>query len=281
MSGPDNPTRWQQVSLWCADWQTTEHMAIIHLGPRLTAAETADIITSWWFIRKGASWRVRCLPAHGQEERATTVVEQTMRELAADGAIRRWATTIYEPETHAFGGPDGIDLAHQLFHADSRHLLEHLREAREHHRRELGLLLATQLMRAAGQDWYEQGDVWARVAEHRLSDQPPPESRTAMPAVQQLMTAPTNSPHSPLARAPEWLAAHRRAGQGVAELAHQGRLTRGLRAVLAHHILFAWNRAGISVHQQSLLAATAAQVIFRQEPARSPACPAASPNVAN
>jgi protein-L-isoaspartate(D-aspartate) O-methyltransferase len=272
MSGPDNP-EWQHVSLWCADWHTAEQMAVTHLGPRLMAAEAAEVITSWWFIRKGASWRVRCLAAHGQDEQATAVVAQTMRELVADGAVLRWATTIYEPETHAFGGPDGVDLAHQLFHADSRHLLEHLRQAHDDHRRELGLLLATQLVHAAGQDWYEQGDVWARVAGHRRTDQPPSKSQTAMAAVHRLITAPANNPHRPLTRAPQWLAAYRRAGQRLAELADQGRLTRGLRAVLAHHILFAWNRAGISAHQQNLLAATAARVIFHQEPARSSACP--------
>ena len=35
---------------------------------------------------------------------------------------------------------------------------------RHGHRREISLMLCSVLMRAAGQDWYEQGDVWARVA---------------------------------------------------------------------------------------------------------------------
>lgn len=270
MNGPDQPSRWHQLSLWCADWQSAEQMAVTHLGPQLMATENAGIITSWWFVRKGASWRIRYLPAPGQDEQATAVVDQTMRELVVEDAVLRWARTIYEPEIHAFGGPEGVDLAHQLFHADSRHLLEHLRQAHDDHRRELGLLLVTQLMRAAGQDWYEQGDVWARVAAHRRTDQPLPESLTAMPAVHQLMTASAHSPHSPLSRAPQWSAAYRRAGQGIAELSHQGRLMRGLRAVLVHHILFAWNRAGISAHQQGLLAATAAQVVFHPEPAHGP-----------
>ncbi|MGH3799887.1 MAG: lantibiotic dehydratase C-terminal domain-containing protein [Pseudonocardiaceae bacterium] len=29
---------------------------------------------------------------------------------------------VYEPEIHAFGGADAMALAHNLFHADSRHI---------------------------------------------------------------------------------------------------------------------------------------------------------------
>ena len=61
-----------------------------------------------------------------------------------------------------------MGVAHALFHADSHHLLRHLAEARQDHRRELGLLLGTAHQRGAGQDWFEQGDMWAQVAVHRV-----------------------------------------------------------------------------------------------------------------
>ncbi|MGH3889311.1 MAG: methyltransferase, FxLD system, partial [Pseudonocardiaceae bacterium] len=264
MSEPD-PDRWRQVSVWCADWQAAEQMAVTHLGPQLTAAQHAKIITSWWFVRKGPSWRVRLLPSVGQDEQATTAIKQTMHDLSGRGAIQRWAMTIYEPEIHAFGGADGIQLAHDLFHADSHHLLSHLRHRRRDHRRELGLLLGTLLMRAAGQEWYEQGGVWAQVVAHRSISQPPASEDTA-DVVHRLLTARAYSAHSPLAAAPDWPAAFRHAGESLAELALHGRLTRGLRAVLAHHILFAWNRAGIPANQQALLAAAATQLIFHTDP---------------
>jgi protein-L-isoaspartate(D-aspartate) O-methyltransferase len=145
----------------------------------------------------------------------------------------------------------------------------------EDHRRELGLLLGSRLMRAAEQDWYEQGDIWAHVAAHRSGDDNPPEGPSHA-AVRQLITTDTDREHSPLQAAPAWPAAFKRAGQKLAELAHQGTLTRGLRAVLAHHILFAWNRAGIPGPQQALLAATASQVVFYQQsvgPHQFPAAP--------
>jgi thiopeptide-type bacteriocin biosynthesis protein len=43
------------------------------------------------------------------------------------GYASRWVENIYEPETHAFGGEEGMAAAHNLFHQDSRHIFEHLR----------------------------------------------------------------------------------------------------------------------------------------------------------
>jgi protein-L-isoaspartate(D-aspartate) O-methyltransferase len=261
---PDTNSRWRQVSLWCEDWRAAEQMAIHHLAPQLTAAEDAGLLRAWWFVRKGESWRVRYLPAPGQHEQAIALVEQEMRALATASAIRRWATTIYEPEIDAFGGPDGIDIAHDLFHLDSRHILEHLGQAGTDHRRELGLLLGTALMRAAGLEWYEQGDVWAQVTDHRTTDPHSP-SQTAAHNVHQLITARAGTAHSPLAAVPAWPAAFHRAGESLAELARNGGLSRGLRAVLAHHILFAWNRLGIPAEVQGVLAGTAAHTVFHPE----------------
>ena len=263
MSSPDTAGGWRQVSLWCDDWQATEQMAIHSLGPLLEEGVRAEVLTSWWFVRKAASWRVRFLPASGQHEQATALVEQAMGDLAADGVVRRWATTIYEPEYAAFGGQDGIDIAHTLFHADSHHILNCLRHSTDH-RRELGLVLAATLMRAADLEWYEQGDVWAQVTDHRTTDRPTP-SEAAMQSVHQLITAHRDSPQSPLAAVPEWPAAFQCAGEELAELAREGRLTRGLRAVLAHHILFAWNRMGIPADAQGVLAGTAAHTVFHRD----------------
>ncbi len=281
MTSPDTGSRWQQVNLWCDDWRAAEQMAVTHLGPLLAEAEHAGSATSWWFVRKGASWRLRLLPAAGQDGNATTLLDQAMGSLTGQGAIRRWAAAIYEPEIRAFGGTAAMDVAHALFHADSRHLLRHLAQASKDHRRELGLLLGSLLMRAAGQDWYEQGDIWAQVAAHRAAGCHPPEPSPAAvaAAVHRLITATATTDDSPLLSAPAWPAAFQQSGRDLADLAQQGRLTRGLRAVLTHHVLFAWNRLGIPAQQQHRLAGTAATVVFERKPvhasglARSPAGP--------
>src|SRR6185437_10205973 len=148
--------RWRQVSLWCRDWQAAEDTAAICVGPSLSAAEDAGSLAAWWFTRKGACWRLRLLPAAGQDRRTASLITALSSELAAEHGIRV-VQAIYEPETRAFGGNQAMTIAHQLFHQDSRHVLAHLAQAGGRHRRELAVILATALMRAAGQDWYEQG----------------------------------------------------------------------------------------------------------------------------
>lgn len=254
---------WRQVSLWCHDWQAAEVTGTVHVGPRLSAAEDAGSLAAWWFTRKGACWRLRLLPAAGQGRRAAALISSLSSELVKEGI--RAVQAIYEPETCAFGGNEAMAVAHRLFHTDSRHVLAYLAQAGGGHRRELAVILATALMRAAGQDWYEQGDIWRRIAAHRSA---PAQPRVPpLDAVRVLMTATGTSANSPLAAAPDWPAGYEQAGNALAALTQGGQLTRGLRAVLAHHVLFAWNRLGIQAADQQLLADSAATVIFDAEPA--------------
>jgi protein-L-isoaspartate(D-aspartate) O-methyltransferase len=56
--------------------------------------------------------------------------------------------------------------------------------------------------------------------------------------------------------------AFERAGQTLAHLARRGTLTRGLRAVLAHHLIFHANRAGLSLTDQSAMSTLAREVVM-------------------
>ncbi|MGH3823837.1 MAG: hypothetical protein ACRDRA_13555 [Pseudonocardiaceae bacterium] len=81
-------------------------------------------------------------------------------------------------------------------------------------------ILATRLLRAAGQDWYEQGDCWTQLATHRtpaLGVVEPSPSTAA--AVQRLITATTDTAGSPLRTAPTWVDAFEHAGRRLADLA--------------------------------------------------------------
>ncbi|MGH4021406.1 MAG: thiopeptide-type bacteriocin biosynthesis protein [Pseudonocardiaceae bacterium] len=250
---------WRQVNLWCDDWQAAEQMAITHLAP-LLSDDDSDAL-HWWFVRKGPCWRLRLRPVDGCVDTATAAVERITTTLIDRGAIQRWVEVVYEPEIHAFGGVEAMTIAHELFSADSRHLLAHLARTRTDHRRELGLLLGTRLLRAAGQDWYEQGDIWEQVAAHRnpthqIGEQPRRPSPTTVAAVRQLLTAADDTDDSPLRTASAWPQAFQDAGQAIAELAQQTTLTRGLRAVLAHHLLFSLNRLGMCCSRAEGIAAS-------------------------
>lgn len=271
---------WHQLNIPFENWDTVEHDAVTRLGPAITGAERTGLIDAWFFMRKAERsrrgdasqdiarprpcWRVRILPAEG------TNASETLDSLqqAMPGAT----PAIYEPEVPAFGGPAGMALAHTLFHQDSCHILTYLDHLGAFDliakRRELAMLLCSRLFRAAGQDFYEQGDVWARVAENRRPAYTLPSEtvQSLQPAVYRLMTVDTAhltcDPGSGQAAAADWFAAFDSAGEQLGRLARGGLLERGIRAVLAHHVLFAFNRIGLASDTQTLLAHAASKVVF-------------------
>jgi protein-L-isoaspartate(D-aspartate) O-methyltransferase len=265
MTGTDDST-WQQLTFTCDDWRAAERAAVAAVAPLLTAAQDAGDLASWWFIRKGPDWRVRL------ESPRDGLARHLAEALTATGDARAATTTVYEPETTRFGGPDGITAAHRLFAADSRRLLAHLAASGPALRRELPVILATRLLRAARQDWYEQGDCWEQMAAHRpaapgAAAEPETGTVTAMLA---LLTAGSDTPGSPLHAQPDWPSAFEDAGRQIAALAGRGLLARGQRAVLAQHLLFLFNRHGVGAADQRALATAACQAIFGT-PGESPA----------
>jgi len=263
---------WRQAAVRFADYETAEAVAS-PLADVMTSAENDGLITSWWFIRKAPSWRLRFRLATDAKERGATAAAVFARldALRDTGAITSWTETIYEPETHAFGGLTGMNLAHRLFHHDSRHIVTHLATLTGlgDLRRELSIMLCAAMMRAAGQDWYEQGDIWARVATLRSqpSDANAPAGRLDS-RMRRLLTTdtapgtPLTSTDGPLATFTNWADEFTHTGRDLHHLAADGTLERGLRGVLAHHVIFHWNRLGLHYPTQALLAHTAKAVIF-------------------
>jgi len=274
----DRP-QWHQINIQFDDHQGAERAVIAHLGPVLMEAESTGLVISWFFIRK-QWWRFRYLPTSGTSAgEATKLLEDAARAMRDCGYASRWVESIYEPETHAFGGEAGMAAAHNLFYADSHHLFKYLRPPgdgtltsaphSQGKRRELSVLLCAALMRAAGQDRYEQGDIWAKVADHRpIEDSAQPAQwRTSTAAVKRLITVDTG-PDTALRTggamefATGWLTAFEQAGETLKTLSDEGLLTRGIRAVTAHHIIFHWNRIGLLYHTQANMSLAAKEVIF-------------------
>lgn len=255
-----NPS-WRQLNVPFENDGTVERDLVTRLGPVLTQLDNQGMIDAWFFMRKRPCLRLRLLPT--QESVASDALDVLHEHFPE--AVR----VLYEPEVHAFGGDAGMALAHTLFHQDSRYLLTYLGDgpAAVGHR-ELATLLCSRLFRAAGQDWYEQGDIWARIAGNRrpAHELAPETVQSLQPGVRRLMTVDTaemaRDPGSGLSFATGWFAAFDSAGQQLARLAREGALERGLRAVLTHHVLFAFNRMGLTPAAQTLLAHTAKGVVF-------------------
>ncbi|MEU8045699.1 methyltransferase, FxLD system [Micromonospora echinofusca] len=259
---------WRQYTVEFSTPAAAEQIAATVLAPALAAAQDAGVLHGWWYVRKYPSWRWRYLA----DDPTSHTFEDLLETLAVDDRIVTWTRGLYEPETLAFGGAAGMHVAHDLFHRDSRQLLlgPGFAESATLGRRELAVVLCSTLMRSAGLDWYEQGDVWTKVAELRPAPAPPAESATAAAlgrTINRLMTVDIRSlsrpgSNGPLAGYGAWLDAFEAAGQALADLARHGRLRRGLRAVVAHHVIFHANRMGLSVRDQSTLAALAVRNVF-------------------
>ncbi len=120
------------------------------------------------------------------------------------------------------------------------------------------MLLCSHLLRAAGQEWTEQGDVWHRVAQMRSATSRHNEEMVEQ--VGRLLAADTRALTGPGARlehAGVRASVFRTAGRALAAAAGRGELTRGLRAVLAQLVVFHWNRADIPTPVQAALARAA------------------------
>ena len=266
---------WYQVRVQWRDWESAERTAAVQLGPRLDRLHAAGALRAWWFVRKAPCWRLRLRPAATVRADLTRAVSAVLDELVAAGHVERWWESIYEPEDAAFGGPPGITAAHGLFSADSHAILDYLRRLAAAGgtdltigRRELTMLLCSTLMRAASQEWHEQADIWQRVVCMRQAASAwPSYSRPTAGKLTRLMTVSTEPIGEPfgeggLSFTVPWFAAFTEAGRRLGAAANEGTLGRGIRDILAYHLIFHWNRLGLSTADQAILASAAADVIL-------------------
>ena len=247
MPDTDLTTHWHQADLQFKEDRFPEHSVASAIAPRLDRLEEGGSVSGWWFMRKPPGCRVRLYEAD------TEVVEQILNDLTAEGTIAGWKSAIYEPETIAFGGTAGMDITHTLFCADTRGVLGYFRhDSPPVGRRELSVLLISAMLAAAGLDWFERGDVFARIA--ALRPGPPSDGDAQKELTGQFRTlladtalgpSPMFAPDGPAGFAASWMTAFEVAGRRFADVNEQGTLHRGLRTVLAQVVIFHWNRLGL------------------------------------
>jgi thiopeptide-type bacteriocin biosynthesis protein len=265
-------TPWRQVNVEFHTPVEAERTALTHVAPVFAAAEAEGLIDAWFFVRKSSTWRLRYQPAD-HAHRARHFILDALTGHVNNQHIRRIVEVVYEPETRAFGGTEAMFAAHHLWHHDTRHVVSYLAMTTlPVGRRELSIILYSAMLRAARLDWYEQGDVWNRVAAHRG----PPSHlgrdslRGLESSVRRLVSVDTTAltrSNDALARVAGWDQDFASTGAELHRIAAEGLLRRGLRDVLAHHIIFAWNRLGLDARTQATLATAAATVTFGPDPA--------------
>ncbi len=228
------------------------------LFPEVVDARTTDNVLTMTFMEGLKINRISEMPEHGIDPHAVAV---------------RLVECFYEQL-----------FVHRLFHADSRGVLHFLHCKGDRHRvgspvgrREISVLLYSALMRAAGLEWHERADVWDRVT--LLRPLSPDTARIAghlrpgpSRALLRLLTVDTSAAgpmvnrSGPLEFAAPWLLAHETAGHDLRKATDDGTLQRGLRDLIAHLVIFHWNRLGITDPTQGVLAKSARDTIVN--PAR-------------
>ncbi|MGW4730532.1 thiopeptide-type bacteriocin biosynthesis protein [Streptomyces shenzhenensis] len=252
-----SPADWHQVYIQFAHYPTAEPAFRAYLLPSLRGTH----VGAWWFLRKHPCWRLRL--QHSPDTMAGDAiahVSEALDSAVSWGVVKDWWPSLYEPETLAFGGPDGMTIAHSVFHTDSVGVLDYQQNttggATGLDAKATSLLITSLFLRAAGLEWGEQGDVWGQVEARRplAEDIPPDKVSSLADSMRQLLLRDTgpalaNGPLTPLGN---WVTGMEHGGRALADAARDGRLGLGLRGVLARHVLFHWNRMGFNARQQAI-----------------------------
>jgi thiopeptide-type bacteriocin biosynthesis protein len=124
----DTPRRFLPGSSWLylklyTGSATADALLRDTLAPAIRDALARGLATGWFFLRYGdPDWHVR-LRFAGEPDRLTGELLPFLHRALAPAAQRGlfWKLTAdtYEREIERYGGPDGIDAAEHLFHADS------------------------------------------------------------------------------------------------------------------------------------------------------------------
>ena len=258
--------RWFHASVRFPDWATAERIVADLIGPRLDAV-TASAGCGWWFLRKHPCWRIRISGTNPSQ------AAELLSQFAGNGIIDSWHQEIYEPEEHAFGGSAGMAIAHDMFCADSRGVLDYARlDAPPIGRREMSMLLIGALLAGGRLDQFERGDVFAQIARTRPA--PREDIRDKLARLTGQLRVLTSIPAAEaitniglFSAGTRWPDAFTDAGRKLGDAARAGRLERGLRAVLTHMVIFHWNRLGLPAATQGILARAATEVYL---PANDP-----------
>lgn len=241
----------------------TREFLIDNMGPLVASLAEVHSPAAWWFLVKrdvdGVAMRLRIASSEGDRGATHRAIDSWLERQQLQAAF-----PIYEPEYHIFGGPVGMQLAHQAFCADSAFVHTFVSTIGPKAERlllpvGLSLIALVRLIRATGADDFELIDIFERVKRMRPLAE---ESAAKLPQVTQWVTTLLESDTAllPSIDAPiehafhEYLKKMLACGEQLSTANVRGRLQGGIRQVLAGIAIFHWNRVGYSVNEQALFA---------------------------
>ena len=118
---------WLSAKLYTGS-ATSDRVLTSLVRPLLERIRERALVDRWFFVRYAdPGWHLR-LRFHGRAADLRGQVLPHLRELAdqwiGSGAVWRMQLDTYERELERYGGPEGIELVEQIFHADSEAVLD-------------------------------------------------------------------------------------------------------------------------------------------------------------
>ncbi|HEY4002699.1 MAG TPA: thiopeptide-type bacteriocin biosynthesis protein [Candidatus Xenobia bacterium] len=202
----------------------------------------------WFFMRKAPALRLR-FEGRGLDDK----VRGFLDDMVAAGTVVAWQPAAYEPETHLFGGREGMEVAHRHFTVDAA-TAARLELASEDFAAWSAAMLHDLFRRATGDLW-EVWEVWKNL--ERLRNPAPDVDAEAVETARRIVVG--EGPQGALADA--YRTANQGAADGLRELADAGRLNAGVRALLPFYTVFHWNRFRLHVPQQTRMMAAMQAVL--------------------
>jgi thiopeptide-type bacteriocin biosynthesis protein len=255
-------SRWVQADL-AFDGSASQYQRLVAspLPDRLSAWCREGTATNAWHLHKPPGVRLRL---EGDARRLENLLAPLLDDLVVTGAVTGWRFGVYLPETHLFGGPVGMRLAHQFFTADSLAVLAY------HHARqqasaslspaEFSFLLLDGLLARLVADPWERWDVWCRLKwTGRVLDDaggPAPPGPGAAAWVRAVRSFPGPWPGASRREQAILAEYHQRVlalAETTAAALHQGESAANLRRSLPFWIVFHWNRMLFSIEAQRSL----------------------------
>ncbi|MEO8700460.1 MAG: lantibiotic dehydratase [Kofleriaceae bacterium] len=234
-----------------------------HLAPAIETARATKLATSWFFLRYGdPDWHLR-LRFTGDPQTLTSQLLPLLHAAIAPACDQDlvWKVVVdtYEREVERYGGPGGIELAEQLFHADSEAALAIVRACEgdagteaawrvtlrgiDQLMDDLGLALADKhVAMTAARDAFGAELGMDTAFQKRLGDK----FRAHGKEIAALLAAPANAPDHPYAPALEAFSLRslhlRPLGHRLRALATEGRLNQPVNALVQSYIHMHVNR---------------------------------------
>jgi len=212
----------------------------------------------------------------GLRLRFSSCVPEFRDELAACSAqwgVGAWSFTFYEPEQYQFGGPRGMDLAHDYFTIESIAVLKYKDAMRRGSTNlkdwQFSLLMLHELLNKVTGDRWELWDVWCNMQlTGRLAaeDLTPPSDLAELRAemLPFLFDASTATRKMTAREGQIWECYKENVAALVAKIREAGRtgqLLWPLRQILPFWVVFHWNRMGFGIERQRRLARAMAVVL--------------------